>query len=182
MIADIGVPMLYLQLPLLTIVLLPVIALETLVLQRRLRLPVGRALVGATLANLASTFVGFPLAWSALFLLQLVTGGLRSWGLGNPALRVAAVTWQAPWLVPYDDDLYWMIPAASLTLLVPCFPVSAWMEGRLLRWLWADANVKPAQIGSAVWLANGVSYGLLFALATLRLCLALAGVGVEPVP
>src|SRR5262249_20145833 len=114
MIADMGVPMLFVQLPLLVIVLLPVIALETLVLQRRLGLRVGRALVGATLANLASTFVGFPLAWSALLILQLVTGGLRSWGLGNPALRLAAVTWQAPWLVPYDDDLYWMIPAASL--------------------------------------------------------------------
>jgi hypothetical protein len=171
MFANTGVPMLFVQLHLLVLALLPVIAVETWVLGRRLGLPFRRALNGATWANLASTFVGFPLAWLALLGVQLMAGGGEAQGLSTPAGRLYAVTLQAPWLIPYEGDLYWMIPAASLVLLVPCLPASALLEGWLLRLGWAD--VRPSKVWRAAWLANGLSYTLLLALGGLHLYLAL---------
>jgi len=169
--ANVGIPMLFIQLPYLAVLLAPVIALEALVFCRLLRLPLRESFAGAARANLVSTFVGFPLAWVAFFALQLSVGGSRAWGLASPADRLAAVTLQAPWLIPYDSELYWMIPAASLVLLVPCLPVSAFIEGRQLRRRWGE--LAPSRVWRAVWLANGASYALLLALGSARLYLAL---------
>ena len=171
MFANIGIPMLFVQLPYLAVVLAPVIGVEALVFRRRLHLPWRESLRGAARANLISTFVGFPLAWLALFVLQILAGGGRAWGLETPGARLAAVTLQAPWLIPYTGELYWMIPAASLVLLVPSLPVSALIEGRQLRRRWGQ--VAASRVWGAVWLANGLSYALLLALGVARLYLAL---------
>jgi hypothetical protein len=170
-IANMGLPMLFVQLPYLAILLIPVIVIEAMVFCRRLCLPFRASLRGAALANVISTFVGFPLAWLALLGLQFSLGGDRAWGLASPAAKLAAVTLQAPWLIPYESELYWMIPAASLALLVPCLPISVLIEGDLLRRRWAGLG--RSQVWGVVRLANGASYGLLLAVASVRLYLAL---------
>jgi hypothetical protein len=169
--ANIGVPMLFVQLPYLVVLLLPIIAVEAMVLRRRLSLPFRETFGGAARANLVSTFAGFPLAWLAMFALQDSVGGNRAWGLDTAAHRLAAVTLQAAWLIPYEGDLFWMIPAASLVLLVPCFPASVFIEGWQLRRHWPEMMAN--RVWSAVWLANSLSYALLLALGAIRLYLAL---------
>jgi hypothetical protein len=58
LLADAGVPMIFVQWPLMTCALLPVIAIEALVVRKRLSLSYGRAFGGAAKANVASTLAG----------------------------------------------------------------------------------------------------------------------------
>ena len=171
MFADAGIPMLFIQLPYLAILFLPVIAVESFVTWKRLRISFGQVLSGTVRANFISTFIGFPLAWLALVVLEMFLGGGSAWGLKTPAARLAAVTLQAPWLIPYESELYWMIPAASLVLLIPAFPVSVWVEGRCLRRRWTTIDGK--RLWQTVWLANAVSYAILFTLAGIHLYVVL---------
>ena len=112
-------------------------------------------------ANLLTTFVGAPLTWVILTVLEGVTGGGRAYGIDTPAKKLLAVTWQAPWLIPYEADhnLYWMVPAAMMWLLVPTFFMSWWLEylaaARMLR----DAD--RTRLKSAMFRANLLSYAFL---------------------
>lgn len=100
---NIGVPMIFPALPVMLVSLLPVIFIEALVLRHFLTVSLLKATKAAGLANLASTFVGIPLTWFFLAALQMLTGGDRSYGLNTPLKRFLAVTWQAPWLTPYES-------------------------------------------------------------------------------
>src|SRR6266536_1309802 len=73
LLADIGVPMIFVQWPLMICALLPVIAIEALVVRKRLALSYGRAFAGAAQANVVSTLAGVPLAWGLMLLLELAT-------------------------------------------------------------------------------------------------------------
>src|SRR5690242_5623258 len=129
--------MLFVQLPALVITLPCVIAIEaylcTRIAQTRLKASFGAAIV----ANLISTLFGFPLLWGGLLLLELAIGGGGVPKVPEPWLSIYTVTAQAPWLLPYEDRLYWMVPTAMLVLLVPAFFVSVFIESfiykRLLR-------------------------------------------------
>jgi hypothetical protein len=70
--ADAGVPMIVVQWPLMFAALLPVIALEAWILQRRLALPFGRAVRGSALANLASTLAVVPIASAVMLGVEFV--------------------------------------------------------------------------------------------------------------
>lgn len=43
-------------------------------------------------------------------------------------IYIYGVTVQAAWLLPYESQLYWMIPAAYVILMIPFFFVSYWIE------------------------------------------------------
>src|SRR5262245_44810039 len=99
--ANAGLPMIGVQMHLMVVALLPVVVIEAAVLRMRLGLPTLRSIVGSLLANAVSTFVGIPLTWFSLVCLQIVSGGGEAWGLVTPLQKVAAVTVQAPLLIPY---------------------------------------------------------------------------------
>ena len=138
--ANIGVPMIFVTLPTMVIALLPIIILEALLALPTLKLPYRKLLKCFSIANLVSTFVGIPVAWFLLVVLQMVTGGGGAHGLSSPVARLLAVTWQAPWLIPYESDLVWMIPAATLVLLVPFFFASWWVEYLVAKRVLPDAD------------------------------------------
>jgi len=104
MLANVGLPMVCVTVP--TIVLaLPLIALvEAAVLRIFCCASFREAWRGAIWANLLSGLLGVPLAWLALVIAQIAGGATRAWGLDTPMDRLAAVTLQAPWLIPYEDD------------------------------------------------------------------------------
>jgi hypothetical protein len=103
--ADIGVPMIFVTLPSMVIALLPVIAAETFVLGRRLGVAPVSVLKAVASANIVSTLFGIPVTWLMLVLVQLVTGGGSAYGIATTKQRFLAVTWQAPWLIPYEQEL-----------------------------------------------------------------------------
>lgn len=127
LIANAGVPMLLVYGPVLLIALLPIVLIETAIIDRKARvgyLKMGRRVL---VANAVSTLAGVPITWVALVLLQMLTGGGTAHGVG-----LHAVTWQAPWLIPYEDDLNWMVPAAALVLTLPFWFVSVLIERSVL--------------------------------------------------
>ena len=102
--------------------------------------------------------IGIPLTWVLLAGLEmLATSGGRAYGLDTWPRKVLAFTVQAPWLIPYEPELAWLVPAAALVLCVPFFFVSVLIEYsiacRILRELPKSATSQWS------WRANLVTYG-----------------------
>jgi hypothetical protein len=157
--ADIGVPMIFVTLPYMIIALVPVILLETIVLARKLGVAPKFVVKTVSIANTVSTIIGIPITWFLLVVVEIVTGGGAAYGIDTFRQRFLAVTWQAPWLIPYDSELHWMIPAATLVLLAPFFFASWLIEskvaGRFLK-EYPEGAVRRGMLA-----ANGLSYLLL---------------------
>jgi len=156
---DIGLPMIFVAIPVMVVTLLPVVCLEAIVLRCSIGITYKQATKASFLTNLASTLLGIPMSWLLLVLIQMITGGDRAYGLKTPLTKFLAVTWQAPWLIPYESDLYWMIPAAGLFLLIPFFFVSWCVEYLVARRILK--GVDPISTRRGVRNANIASYGLL---------------------
>lgn len=184
LLADAGVPMIFITLPQMIVLLLPIIAAETVVVVRRTSLPKKRTLWATAVANLASTIVGVPLTWGVLLLCELgffsalahtSKFGNNSWN--SPIDQAVVTILSAPWLAPVGDTGSWAVPLATLVLLVPFFFVSVWIERKVTEQFFsvtASADAQPDQVNEkvlrkAVRDANLMSYGFLFAFATVWL-------------
>ena len=152
--ADAGVPMLAIFLPPMWLALVPVIFLEAFIIKRFSAVRFGRALAASSIANIASTIVGVPVAWVILAVGEMLCCG-GALGLATPLSKIYAVTVQAPWLIPYESDLPWMVPAALATLGIIFAAVSIAIEtpiaSRILR-------APSRSMWRAMTWANGVSY------------------------
>ena len=159
--ANAGVPMLFLAMPAFLMSLVPIIAIETLYISKGLELSLGQSLKTVSISNVASTIIGIPLTWFLLMLVQMVTGGGSAYGINSVMGKVLAVTWQAPWLIPYEEDLNWMIPVAGLVLLIPFFFASWWSEFFVSKKL--NKTLPSLSIRGKVRNANLITYSLLAA-------------------
>lgn len=159
--ANAGVPMLFLAMPVLLMSLVPIIAIETIYISNSLKLSFRKALKTVSIANVVSTIVGIPLTWILLVLVQMSTGGGSAYGTSSIMSKILAVTWQAPWLIPYENELDWMIPMAGLVLLVPFFFASWWSEYIVTKKI---IQTQPSEIiKNKVRNANLITYSLLLA-------------------
>jgi hypothetical protein len=161
--ADAGVPMLFVQYPMMVGALIPVIIAEYFVARRMLSVTPRSAFKGVAVANVASTLFGFPLLWILLLVLDLCVGGGGAHGLGTTWSRVYSVTVQSPWLIPYESDLHWMIPAAGLFLLLPAFFASVYLERWICRKQWKEQSA--ADLRKFSWTAHFISYPVLLVIA-----------------
>lgn len=159
--ANAGVPMLFLAMPAFLISLVPIITIETLYLSKGLELSLGQSLKTVSISNAASTIIGIPLTWFLLVLVQMVTGGGGAYGIDSVIGKVLAVTWQAPWLIPYEEDINWMIPVAGLVLLIPFFFTSWWSEYFVSKKI--NKTLPSLSIREKVRNANLITYSLLAA-------------------
>jgi hypothetical protein len=144
-----GIPMLAVTLPGMVILLLPVIALESVIARKEFSgwWPAWRTIA---LANLFSTFVGVPWAWLQVMLFQMISSmflALAGYMIpstptesSNTWAYVFAVLFSPAWLVPFrgfEEALYWTVPLSTLVLLLPyCYASyrsELWMAERLLR-------------------------------------------------
>lgn len=160
--ANIGVPMIAVVYPGMGLLLIPIMVLEALIIQRRLGIERRRAFLTSISSNALSTIVGVPLTWIALFSLQaLVGGGSPGPSIQTLAGKLFAVTVQAPWMMPEEAELYWMVPTATLVLLVP-FLFMSWLVEYQLSKLFIRDGDRPT-LRRAVLIANLWSYALLAA-------------------
>ncbi len=157
--ANIGLPMIFITLPWMVLSLIPVIAVEGHICSRRLNLTAGKAIKVTTASNLTSTFIGIPVSWGILVALQMLTGGSGSQGIDTVLGKLLAVTWQAPWLIPYEKELYWMVPSAGMVLMLPYFFASWLVEYQVSRRLLPDKDRR--DVKRTVLYANLASYALL---------------------
>lgn len=163
-VADAGLPMILLIMPTAGFLIIPIIAIEAVAAHRILKLGAGRAVVVSALANAASAFVGVPVTWMALTMLEylsLFVVGTGPYKLDSIAAILLAVTVQAPWLVPHEGGEAWIVNVAAFTLCVPFFFMSVYAErfvvARLSRQTPREAVVRWS------WWANAVTYGLIMA-------------------
>ncbi|WP_304637006.1 MULTISPECIES: hypothetical protein [Pseudoalteromonas] len=159
--ANAGLPMIIFAVPVYSISLLPIIAIEAIYLQKSLDLTKGLSVKTAFVSNLVSTIVGVPLTWVILVLIQVLTGGGGVYGVDTFVGKMLAVTWQAPWLIPYESDLHWMILFAGLFLLIPFYFVSWWSEFLVSKKMLADTGLSKNDIKIKVRNANLITYSLL---------------------
>ncbi len=171
--ADAGVPMIALIIPGFLISIVPIIIIESLYLKRKLTLKGASAWKTATISNLVSTVAGVPLTWFILVVLQMFTGGGRAYGVDTAIGKIIAVTWQAPWLIPYESELGWMIPTAGIVLLVPFFFVSWWLEYLISKSMLRESEAKAVNL--AVRNANLLTYGLMVLCLLIWLAKSVAG-------
>jgi WG containing repeat len=154
--ADSGLPMLLIVWPSAWLLLLAIIPIEAAVAIRVLKVGWKKSLVIVTIANLVSTIVGIPVTWFLMLLPEFVGAG-RAFGLHSIINRVLSVSLQSAWLVPYESDLSWMVPAAAAVLCVPFFFMSVVVESLCAR------RFVSKESRSAVWrwswIGNGITYG-----------------------
>ncbi len=163
--------MIFVHWPLMLCALLPVILLEALLMRRWLALSFRDVFVGVGKANVLSTLVGVPLAWLAMFALQLavmlpfgLAAETSKWQPEGPVWEVLGFLFSVAWLLPAEGYLHWMVPAAVALLLVPCFYLSVLLERSSCLRSWPAAQ--PARVRRGVLAANLASYALLFVLAS----------------
>ena len=135
-----------------------VILAEIIVAQKMLHLGALRAAVALIPANVVSTLIGFPLLGLLLFVVHGAVGG----GHGHSGLlgRVYEWTLQVPWLIPHGRDASWMVPVASLYLLIPAFFASVFVERWICSAFWRD--LPKSRLRRYSWYAHFVSYSVLF--------------------
>jgi hypothetical protein len=156
--ANAGLPMIFLVMPAFGLSIIPIILIEAVYLSRKMGLVFREAAKATTISNLISTLVGIPVTWLLLVIIQILAGG-GAYGLDTTRGKVLSVTLQAPWLIPYESELYWMIPTAGLFLLVPFFFVSWWSEYLVSKQILKDRPEQSVKIG--IRNANIITYALL---------------------
>jgi len=164
--ANAGVPMLVLLWPVFVVSLIPVVFLESYVVQRMLAIRFRKAIGPIAVANLVSTLVGIPMTWGVALAIQIASGSDGFVDLSTTASKASAFVRQFAWLPPYDKDLAWMIPAASVLLLLLFFATSCLIEIALVSGVLRKVAGKPARF--AVLVANVVSYLLLIVMVGMR--------------
>jgi len=150
-----------------TIRQIPVVLIESWIIQRLTGSPIRKNLKPVAIANAASTLLGYPFAWLFQFALQCLLM-ITLWPLGNSELpaflntlpfQVIGFTLGAAWLMPFWDSFWWMVPVAGMIGLIPAFYVSVYCERYVLARVWKDG---PERLHDAVLRANMGSYALLF--------------------
>ena len=135
-----------------------VIAAEFIVARRMLKLGPARAAAALIPANIVSLLVIFPLLGLLLFVIHGAVGGGS--GHGGLVNWVYELTLRVPWLVPHGRDASWMVPAASLYLLVPAFFASVFVERWICVTFWRD--LPKNRLRRFSWYAHFASYSVLF--------------------
>lgn len=161
-------PTLALVLPELLLLLIPMIVVEAQVLLRWLDLRLGQAFALSTLANLASTLVGVPLAWTVLRGIEAATIGDRWIPVESPWDAVVVGVLQAAWIPDMGRGAVLVVSFAWLMLVF--FAVSWLIEWAVIRfWLWrrqaasaALATQEGHAVARPVLIANAISYGVAF--------------------
>jgi len=170
--------MIFIEWPAVIVALLPVILIEAAVHRRQFGTAYKKALYPVGLANLASTFLGYPLAWilrliaqfilSALFALVMQLAGDSS-GASMTSLpsRLAIVLVDSAWLPGDAEGALGMVPLAALIGLAPSFFVSvyaeAWVLGRIMK------GEERSKIVASSYRANLASYACLAAFAAVMI-------------
>ncbi len=158
---NVGIPVIALTYPGFAVLLLPIIITEYFIIKSIINIEKKPILVSTVVSNLASTLIGVPLAWAVLLILEMITTGgaaIQSEGL---MYFVGSIALQSAWMLP--PDYYWMLPAAIIVNLIPAFFLSKYSEYIITKKM--IKTVEKNQIKKAVFKANNVTYGGLFAIA-----------------
>jgi Ankyrin repeats (many copies)/Ankyrin repeats (3 copies) len=160
--ADAGLPMVAVYLPVAWLALLPIIFIETGYGVWRLKLPMGRALMAQTAANCLSTLVGIPVTWLILALVEWLVLERAAGAVPVQVLSVLSPVIGAAWLGPGVEKAPWIIVVAIAVLTTIFYLMSVVTERPIVGRFFPHV---PRQVIRA-WTvrANAITYLLLVAL------------------
>ena len=170
LLADAGLPMISLAFPAMLVLLIPVIVVEGFLCKKWLGLTTWRAMEANAWSNLASMIFGIPVAWAIMFGVELASFGIieRSNVIRDghsPLAQVIGLLLGSAWIMPSRHNL-WLVPAATLILLVPFFFASYAIEYRVIKSVVGmpegSPNLAYPLVRIAVRNANLVTYGVMF--------------------
>ena len=155
------------------VLLVPVIVIEGFLCRRWLGLTTWQAFKSNAVSNVASTIIGIPIAWAIMFGIELGAARVivfvdKSNAVQNGSSPLANVVFfllSSAWLGPTERK--WVVPAATLVLLVPFFFASYWIEYFIVRSMVGMPDGEPPNLAYprvriAVRNANLVTYGGMF--------------------
>lgn len=183
LLADAGVPMIFLTLPAMVMLLIPVIVVEGYLCKKWLKLTTWQAMKSNAVSNLASTIIGIPFAWAVMFLvevgfIELVGSNTRVQNWHSPLASVIMLFVSAAWVGPPGPKSLWLVPAATLILLVPFFFASYGIEYLVIKQMvgvpeGGPLNLTYPRVRIAVRNANLITYGAMFLATSVWLILTL---------
>lgn len=170
--ANAGLPMLAILWPLSLPAFLPVVFIESYIINKDFSLGYRNSLNLVTKANIFSTAIGIPIAWVACFIIEMLlmmffvkVMGTKSYppsvinGIPEPFETITKVLLTFPWMGPWKEGGHWIIPFATSLMLVPCFYVSYWSEYWFLKGKLPNEN--KIKLLASVKKANLCTYTLL---------------------
>ena len=92
--------------------------------------------------------------WFLLATVELICCG-TALGTATPLTKLYAVTIQAPWLIPYESELWWMLPWALFTMGILCAVMSVIVEAPIVRRV---LHAPPRVVWRLSAIANAASY------------------------
>lgn len=165
--ANAGLPMLFVVYPGFMAAFIPVIFIEFFYLSKRLKdCSFKKLFCGVLGANLISTLLGVPLTWLAAVAVQMMFGGGMAYGLNGFGRKLYAAVVQAPWLIGYEEALFWLVPSA-FTVLMLYFFLSSWLIEYGVIYLLFYKSCDKILIRKAVFKANLISYIFLYVCGSL---------------
>jgi hypothetical protein len=170
--ADAGVPMLFLTLPAMLLLLIPIIVVEGFLCKKWLGITTWEAMKSNAFSNLASTVIGVPVAWAIMLGVEFATMGVVQWRYPNqnwnsPIANAIFFLLSSAWIGPPGKNSLWLVPAATLVLLVPFFLASYGIEYLVISYMvgmpeGGPPNVAYPRVRIAVRNANLITYGAMF--------------------
>lgn len=166
--ADIGLPMLFIGVPMMLVWLIPIIVIETIVFRGKLKTNYVKTCGAVSLANVISTIFGYPLSWVLLLGLQLLTGRFYSiFGTKPLWFKIWSVTFGAAWMMPSESEMYWMVPIAGMVGMIPAFFISVYLEYLVILPFFSENKKYLLPLS---WKANLITYLLLIGFLAWCLC------------
>ncbi len=170
--ANVGLPMLIVVWPVMWVILVPIILLEAAVGTKLLHIGFPEAVQISALANIVSTLIGIPITWLILLVIEMRVGkGGGVYDISTVWGKIASVTIQSPWILPFPR-LDIVVPAAALFLCIPFYLMSVMTEC-LSAQLITQGRLSSKELANWAWQANGVSYGLICLILLVLLFVAL---------
>lgn len=168
--------MIALTVPAIVILLVPIIVVEGLLYRKWLGLNGWRAMKSSAVSNALSTVFGVPAAWVVMLGVEFGMFGLASKSSTlqhaldhshSPLADAVFLFLGSAWIGPAEGKDAWLVPAASLALLVPFFFASYGIEYLVLHHMigmpeGGSPNLTYPRVRIAVRNANLVTYGAIF--------------------
>lgn len=183
LIADAGIPMIFLAFPAMLMLLIPVILIEAFLCKKWLGLTNWDAIRSNAIANFASTIIGIPIAWAIMLGVEFAAFGLISaspaiQNSNSPLASVILFALSSAWIGPPAGEHAWIIPCAVLVLLVPFFFASYGVEYAIINHMLGmpegdPSNLTSRRIRAAVRNSNLVTYGIMAAATSILLIVSL---------
>lgn len=162
LLADAGLPMIAVTLPLMVCALIPVILIEVWVAKPKLKTSFGSSARAIAVANVVSTIVGVPIAWIVMLGVEVLEDKLADrfpTHAHHAISRMADVMFGSAWIGPPENSHDWIVPVAAMILLVPTFFASWHIEALIV-----ERMIEPTWpvVRKTMFKANLASYALLF--------------------